>query len=55
MEECAKQIRAGDFLHDFEVFLRYVENEKIKLTPKLQFIPLAEDLPRPGLPRWRRA
>ena len=40
MEECAKQIREGDFLHDFEVFLRYVENEKIKLTPKLQFIPL---------------
>jgi hypothetical protein len=40
MEECAEQIRAGDFLHDFEVFLRYVENEKIKLTPKLQLIPL---------------
>ncbi len=39
MEECAKQIRGGDFLHDFEVFLRYVENEKIKLTPKLQLIP----------------
>ena len=39
MEECAKQIRAGDFLHDFEVFLRYVENEKIKLTPKLELIP----------------
>ena len=40
MEECAEQIRAGDFLHDFEVFLKYVENEKIKLTPKLQLIPL---------------
>ena len=40
MEECAKQIRAGDFLHDFEAFLSYVENEKIKLTPKLQLIPL---------------
>ena len=40
MEEYAKQIREGDFLHDFEVFLRYVENEKIKLSPKLQFIPL---------------
>ncbi len=40
MEECAKQIRDGDFLHDFEVFLRYAENEKIKLTPKLQLIPL---------------
>jgi hypothetical protein len=40
MDQCAAQVREGAFLHDFEVFLDYVEREKIKATPKLGLIPL---------------
>ncbi len=40
MDQCAAQAREGDFLHDLEAFLDYVEKEKIQLTPKLNLIPL---------------
>lgn len=38
--QCAAQAREGTFLHDFKVFLDYVEKEKIEVTPKLRLIPL---------------
>lgn len=40
MNKCAERVREGAFLHDFEVFLDYVEKGKIKASPKLELIPL---------------
>lgn len=40
MNMCEAQAREGAFLHDFEVFLDYVEKERIKATPKWGLIPL---------------
>lgn len=37
---CEDYIREGAFLHDFEAFLDYLQREKVKVTPKLELIPL---------------